>query len=364
MRLCLQTFDAGIKELRAYLESIDDEDQLLRSLAKTERQDKLTVTEQQLLSSVLAAHIGRKQYIYSVAIVSLYGLLERFVDSVVEAYVHRAASLVTSYKALPEAIVSRHTQLSLDLAKAITEERYRSGGTTEAQVIENLHLCLSGAPSFRMNAAAFVLHRGNVYLGKITDFLTAVGIDGHLRRVSQASEMLNFLQVKYPDRKIPLVADQDIPALFEPIDSLVSRRNEIAHGVINIEDIESIDLLNARCDFLLAYVHALYRVVLQEVIRLQVQKPDCKALGKPIQVFDHCIVCFEIKDGRVRVGDIIAAATNAALEPFRFSRIEGLQVNRAAQIEVIATEPTKFGAKVKFHANENYDYFLFADETL
>ena len=120
MRLCLQTFDAGIKELRAYLQSIEDEDLLLRSLTQTERHDKLTVTEQQLLSSILAAHIGRKQYIYSVTIVSLYGLLERFVDSVIEAYVHCAASLVTSYKALPVALVSRHTQLSLDLAKAIT----------------------------------------------------------------------------------------------------------------------------------------------------------------------------------------------------------------------------------------------------
>ena len=65
MRPCLQTFDAGIKELRAYLQSIEDEDLLLLSLTQTERHDKLTVTEQQLLSSILAAHIGRKQYIYS-----------------------------------------------------------------------------------------------------------------------------------------------------------------------------------------------------------------------------------------------------------------------------------------------------------
>jgi hypothetical protein len=360
MKSCIQTFDTGVSELSSYLSSTEDEAALITLLLKKK---DVPEEEKQLITSIKSAHVGRKQYIYSVAIISLYGLLERFVDSLIESFVHRIAKLVKTYKELPTAIVARHTQLSLELVKAIVDDRHRSG-ITEAEVVQNLHLCLSGAENFQVNGAAFVLHRGNIYLNKIGDFLTSIGVDAHLRRASLTRDMLECFQDVYPDRDIRNVADQDLPALFGPIDSLVDRRNEISHGVISVEDIESVDLLKSRCRFLSAYAHALYNVVLQEFLKYRLSHSNVHSLGKPVNVFDNSIVCFNISNARVAVGDLMAARTGELMETFRYGRINSLQVDRVAHKEIVATDLVCFGAKVPFRASAQYEYFVFSDDTI
>jgi hypothetical protein len=168
----------------------------------------------------------------------------------------------------------------------------------------------------------------------------------------------------YQDRDIRGVADLDLAALFEPIESLVDRRNEISHGIINIDDIESVDLLTARCLFLMSYVHALYVVTVQELLKHMAARTKMRLCGKPVAVFNHCIVCLEIANQEVAEGDILVAATQDSLEPFRFGRIERLEVDKVATKRVVATDPVKFGAQVSFHASEHHEYYLLTDDGL
>jgi RiboL-PSP-HEPN len=157
MPASLQTFRAGVDELLVFLANTEREAQLIGLLLDEARQALLVEGEKLLLSQIAEARTDRKRYIYCVAIVALYGLLERFVDSLVAAFVERIAGLVDSYQAMPDAIRKNHVPLSLDLVRAIMEDRYQP----QDEVIANLHSCLSGAPSFRVNGPAFVL-RGNL----------------------------------------------------------------------------------------------------------------------------------------------------------------------------------------------------------
>lgn len=356
MKTCMQTFRVNIDGLLTFLTNTEHETALIGLLLP--RQDVLENQEKQLLSQIATAHTDRKRYIYCVAIVSLYGILERFVEKLIEAFVDRIAGSVSSYQMMPEAIKKNHVLMSLNLAKAIVEERHRTG-TTHEDIIANLHSCLSCAPSFRLNGAAFVVHRGNLTLTKVTNFLSSIGIENHLRRVTMTRKLLDFFNQREPERDIRHVADQDLSALLQPIDDLVERRNQVSHGII--DDIESTDLLKERCHFVTAYGGALYDTMLQELLKYQVQLAGVQALDKPIAVYNNSIVCFENDNCRIAVGNILAAATGDALSPFRYSPIISLEINHESLTQITISEPTKFGAKVSFKASESYDYFVLPD---
>jgi hypothetical protein len=314
MKTALQTFEAGLIGLNEFLDSTENEARLLK-LYSERIGNALNSEEQSILASIAAAHVRRKQYIYTVTIVSLYGLLERYIDSIIELHVQMLSNIANTYTGMPRAIVDSHVIRSMELVKALAEDKFRTGALTEAQVIENLHLCLSGASEFRVNGSAFSIHRGNLTLAKIGEFLKGVGIQGALRRVCVTKPMLEYLGGRYPGRDIRSIADQDLPNVFEPINSLVQRRNEVSHGVVNIDELESVSLLKERCNFIDAYVHSLHCVFLQEIARAcSLSRKASVSLGRPIAVFDKKVVCFEMSSGEISVGDVLIAETGDEVE--------------------------------------------------
>ena len=364
MKTCIQTFEAGVKTLLEFLNTIEQESKLTSLLLQ--RQNVLENQEKQLLSKISEVGTNKKQYIYSVTIVSLYGLLERFIDTLIEEFVDRIATLVNSYGEMPEAIQKKHIPMSLELVKVVKEDRY--GSLTQETVIANLHSCLSGEKNFRVNGAAFVLHRGNITLDKITEYLTNVGIHPHLRRVTSADEFLKYFQKKEPERNIAKMSDQDWIALLEPINDLVERRNQVSHGVINIDDLESIELLKDRCRFVEVYGGALYNVILQEVLKAQIANgTSVKKLDKPINIYNNSIICFEtIVNKPISINDILVAETSNNLCPIFYSPIESLQINNEPleTIPVNNKNTTQFAAKVSFKGTDNYNYYLLEAGTI
>jgi hypothetical protein len=361
MRTSVQTFRAGVEELLIFLSSMANETELIGLLLQ--RQSILNSHESQVLTQIAAARTDRKRYTYIVSIVSLYGLLERFIETLIEAFIENIASAVNSYNRMPAKIRDNHIPNSIALLKAIGEERHRTR-TTQEEVIANLYSCLSGDTNFRMNGAAFVLHRGNINLARITEHLSSVGINTHFRRVILAPDLISFFRERDPERDIRNVADQDLYALLQPIDDLVERRNQVSHGVIDIDDIESIDLLKERCHFVAAYGNAVYNVVAQEVLKYQIDRANVQRLGKPIKVYNNSIVCFEANNTRIAVGNTIAAATSNTLEPFFYSEIVNLQINGKNISEIVSSESATFGAEVSFKASEKYDYFVLHDKVI
>lgn len=361
MKTCLQTFNTGVDELIAFLNTTEHESELIKLLLQ--HLATLQESENKLLNKIASTGTERKRYIYTVAIISLYGLLERCIDTLIEAFINRIASLVCSYKLMPDAIKKNHIPLSIELIKAIVEERHRECKTQE-EIIANLHSCLSSAADFHINSSAFVLHRGNITLKRITNYLTSIGIDAHLRRLILTPEFLKYFNEKYPERDIRQVADQDLSGIIGQVDDLVERRNQVAHGVINIDDIESIDLMKERCRFVAAYGNALYSIMRQDVLKYQIKHTDVQSLGRPIAVYNKTTVCFESSNCKIAVGDIIVASTNNDMEPIRDSPIVSLQIDHKDYEEIVITQPIKFGVKVSFKAVADYDYYVIPAEEL
>lgn len=353
MKPALADFHSGIDQLVLFLERTEREQELIALL--NERKDDLPTHEAEILKRLTAASTNTKQYIYAVAIVSLYGLLERLVDGIVSAFVMQLGEFGTSFRVLPEVIQKNHLPQSLALADALLKDRFRTE-TTHEQVIANLHSCFSGAKGYKLNGSAFALHRGNVNLVRITEMLSGVGAQHHLMRVVRTPTFLRFLQNLEPERDIRAMNDTDLKILLEPIDDLVERRNDISHGVVQVDDIQSVGLLKDRCAFVHAYGTGLYEMLLQDTLKYAADIGAAQALGKPIAVFNNTVVCFEA-ECHIAQGDQIFAVTADTLEPIRHSAIVSLEFDHVAQTEIAATTPIKFGAKVEFHANDGHEYY-------
>jgi hypothetical protein len=360
MKSGIQAFNLGIKELLIFINCTEDENELIGKLRNS---DLISSKEKELLGKIAHAHINRKRYIYSVAIISLYGLLEQLIDTLIEAYVRRLADSVNEYQKLPEAIRKSHTPLSIDLLKGILDERYWTNEKQE-DVIANLHSCVSNATPFRINSSAFIIHRGNITLSKIADFLSAIGINNPLKRASSTTAMLEYFAETQPGRDIIKICDKDIEALFKPIDELVERRNQISHGVVSIDEIESTELLKERCRFVSSYSKALYEILIQDFLKYRINLGDIQSLGKPIAVHGDSIVCFESNNCKIAVGNLIVADRNKSIEPVRYSKIDELQIDNQSYPEILISESTNFGAKVSFKVSKNYEYYVFTEEAI
>jgi len=355
MKECVDTFRFGVDDLALFLRNAEREAALTALLLNEARFSSLTPDEQELIKGISTAGTGKRRYLYAVAIVGLYGLIERFVDSILEDYVVQLTKFVSHYNDLPEAIRKNHLSASLDLLKAVNDGTYH-GESDASSIIANLHSCLSTPQSFQLNGPAFVLHRGNINLEKVRAFLGGLGIAAPLKRLILMPSLVSFFAERDPPRDPRSFSDDDLSLMLSPITDLVDRRNAIAHGVV--DDIESVDLLLARIAFLSAFVQAMHELLRHELLPFELCGSGIQELGRPIAIYNGKIVCFESKNCRIALGDWIVAKTEDSLLPYRISEILDLQVNKLSHKELRLTDTTRFCVRISFTARESHKFFI------
>ncbi len=354
MKTARAVFLTGLEQIGSFLDRWDHEQALIALL--NDRRTTLQPHVIDRLQAVLETSTNAKQYVYAVAIVSLYGLIERLVDSLVSRYILSLAEFGSRYDQLPEAVTNKHFRKSWDLADAIERGTYY-GNLTPSQIIANLHSCFSGATSYTLNGEAFSFHRGNVSLARMQDMLTGIGVKPLWRRLSLTPAFLNFQAQIDPERDIRSIADGDLEGLFAPIEDLVQRRNGISHGMLEVDQIEAVDLLRSRVEFVRAFGASLFELLDQDRLKYAADVGVALRLGQPIAVYNHRIVCFEADCG-IAVGDQILALTGEEREPVRTGEVLTLQVNNVDQQAIDAGQRVQFGVGIDFRANESHNYFV------
>jgi hypothetical protein len=361
MRAELADFTAGLDQLVSFLERTERENELVALL--NARRLELHAQEVALLQQLVERATHTRQYVYAVGIVSLYGLLERLVDRLVVSFVNHLGSFASAYTALPESFRARHLEQSLALATALLKDSFRTE-TTHERVVANLHSCLTGGGvNFMLNGHAFALHRGNHSLSRITELLGLVGVQAHLRRVVSTPAFRAHLAARMPERDWSVIAEAEAARLLEPIDDLVQRRNDVSHGAMSADQLESVPLLIERCYFLRAYGAGLNEVMLQDAMRHAAELGAARTLGQPVAVYDNRIVCFEAA-GPIAVGDLLFSVTQDAVQPVRRGRVLRLEVDRAPVPGIDSVVPVRFGAEVDFHAHPKHSYFMLPADRL
>ena len=142
--------------------------------------------------------------------------------------------------------------------------------------------------------------------------------------------------------------------LFQLIDELVERRNDIAHG----EDIDSIIKVTEfedYVDFLEGYGKAIFQALNERLIKFEAEHLYQK-IENVYNIYGHSILCFEIENNEISVGDSIIV--NLLDGGFVKKKITEIQKDSESFQTISSEEPTYIGVNLGGGISKGQTFFI------
>lgn len=306
---------------------------------------------QQLQEHHIKFRTSRKKFEYKASIISLYGLLERYIEIWVHEYLGSLCRLVDDYSRLDKKIRDNHFDLSLKLIAIITSrENAKYQHLSKERIINRLHSCIYNSSSYSINPEAFTISSGNLKHKRIVSLFETINI-------SLNSELKNNKRLKeyfQVERQISNIANLPTENLFNTIDDLVERRNQIAHGS-DISDILDISALEPYLQFLEKYCQAIFETLDKEAIK-QESIHKFKKIDRVIKVIDNSILACEIENKAIKVGDRLIIETVDS--DFYKTSILNIQVDNQSYPEIEITDRREIAVKVDRRIKQNQSFYI------
>jgi hypothetical protein len=294
----LTNFKSDIDGVREYINHIH----LVNEIERNNR-DSTNILLINLSKHLHSFGTSKKTFEYKSIIVSLYGVLEKHINIWIHEHIESLPSFYPKYEQFSEEFQKQHFDLSIRLISKISENKYsKYEHLKKEEVLTSLNSCIINN-DFKLNADAFLPFSGNLKHSKIVDAFKPLGINLE-SKLNKNTEFSNFLKLKYG-------TENSIPKrnFYLNIDDLVSRRNDIAHGV-EIDSILNVVEFEDYMEFLEHYGKAIFEIIIEKEIMhesLYLYKKIEKIKG----VFKKgSILCFEIQDCNIKVGDFIILKTS------------------------------------------------------
>jgi hypothetical protein len=284
----LQTFLSGVDGLISHIEFEEAKEEYFKDgLIKYSGRDEFSAEFRFFVHTIISrGATNGKRFLYNSMIVSLYGYLESFLESLVEEYVARLAEDCPSYADIPIKIREQHLELSIDLVKNTRKDRNISKEDKLAaikRIIGNMNSCINELEDFSLNEDAYSIHTANFRYDSIHNLFERAGVAGIVRlalekknlkdEISKISEFSGKV-----DKKIL------ISLITAELDDLAQRRNEISHGSLNT-DLQSFELFRSRANFVRSLGVALHDVLLERTEEFIFPLINKFNLGKPSMIF-------------------------------------------------------------------------------
>lgn len=354
MKKAFLTFQTEFDGLLSFLSSMESEDTLLQHILSENfgDADPLVTHAQAIVSN----STNRKRFTHCQAIIVMYGALERFIEDAIREFVVETRKLCTTYDQLPKTIKDKHSELSIEYLNRLKEGKVSGVDDGELHsAISRLNSSIEAQSDFLLNDRAFALRSANASVEKIRNLLSNIGIPLPLATLLQiASYRTGY--VKLYGAEPEQGDDSAVKRSFSKVDTLVSMRNQIAHGVVDLDNIEDVDLLRERAMDLRNFVIAVSDLMEMHFVQYCIQDHISSALSAPIAVYNNEIVCIEFPTGEMNTGDVVVIQVND--NDIRFGSIQSIQVDNVAVQSVIGQPGTALGFKIGFHAINREGYRL------
>lgn len=291
---------------------------------------------------------------YSAVIILLYAYFEKFLENTARYYLEDLCKCCETYDRLPEKIQKNHLEKSIDLIKNINLDKYRS--LTEQEILENLYHCQCENKN-TINFYAYMQHRGNFRSSTILDFFADIGINNINGKIANLDDFKTYIKVKTPELGIFLESkNKDFNHLYSRINDLVSKRNDIAHGMPTSQILSFEIIIDDYIDFIQNYSKSLQEVLYNQVLFYEI-KYCLLSLGKPIKVWNNEIIGIEVHNIKISVGDRIIG--KKADGNCKSGTIISIQVNGESKNSIeVEDDSVQVGLKVNFFIKENYEIFI------
>lgn len=354
MKSVLLDFEKELDALSTFLKATAAEEALhpmLKGLG-----DALTDQQKSEIDLILSAGTNKRRYSYALAIVTMYGALERFVESAVQRYIALVTQISGAYGRLPEGILKNHIRLSVDYLALVRDGKTRVDQSVET-IIAGLASCTPTSLKYEVTWRAFATRLQNVNRERTRDTFRDLGVNLSQRRLEATPSAQAFLAEQGALPAQPR-GDAEVQKLFSIVDEVVKARNSIAHGVAAIDQIDDIAILRSQIDEVVTYGRCLWEVLEQDAILHAIGCGNCAELQPVLAVFNKSIVCVEFAQGTIEVGNTICMVTGDVNAPIRHSSIQSIEIEKTSQSKVVGSAGTKIGMKVSFNASMERRYFL------
>lgn len=252
-KISLQNFKKDIDSIREYIKHID----IINNIGLKNRE----ATENSLKEFSEHLHFfskDKKLFEYKAIVISLYGILEKHIGIWIQEHIDTLPNLIPSYDKLPERIHKNHFDLSIKLISLISENRFdKYEHLRKEDVLIRLSSCINNPLDYRLNSDSFTLWSGNLKHSKIAEAFKPLDIE-LIKKLKDNIQFSEFLKENYGDN-----IENKGQELFSKIDDLVTRRNDIAHGV-NIDDILGITEFDDYINFLENYGQAIFETLVEK----------------------------------------------------------------------------------------------------
>ena len=346
----LERFKTELNQIREYLKHIQYVNNVVAYAVLEEDNEEIKALLNSLKEHDRSSKTDKRVFEYKAAIISLYGLLEKYIETWIKEYLDSLSNLVPNYNELDEKIRNNHFELSLKLINTIiSRESAKYQHLTKEEVLTKLNTCLVSPTNYQINTEAFVLLSGNLKHNKIVEIFKLLNLD--LNNELIKNESLNNevgLQTKEITRR-----EKDI--VYNKINDLVERRNQIAHGSETLDDILGISGLEPYIQFLEVYCQAIFETLFEEFIK-QESIYSFQKIEKVVQIFGSKILGFEIENYRIKVGDLLIIET--AEGRFYKKPILEIQFNNITYPELTISEKMNISVRVEPKIKENQTFYI------
>lgn len=358
MRDALTSFDTELDKLRRFLQASDAEDELFATLLA--RPEAERIETEAFLAPIQANSTTKRRQNYVSSIIVLYGALERYIEEAVAEYAETLVKIYREFTKLPESLRERHTMLTIDYLASLKDGKVRETEEVSA-IVSTLHDCLNGHSPFRLNARAFSLRSSNMKLDRIRQIMGNLEVQLGGRRVVSAPAYALLLEntsgILAKDMQ-----DGEIEGILDHIDELVGLRNDIAHGVANLESIEDSDIVRERAAKLQAFVAAINEILICELLKCRISMNHFKPVEGEVLVFGDNIACFSWPSGRIAPGDMLVMQPANRNADLRHGPIGSIQIDNVDQAEVHGRDGLMIGVRVPFKVKPNGTFYVWPQE--
>jgi len=346
----LENFTREVNQIREYLKHIQyvndvsayavletDNEQIRNLLNTLKEHDRSFRTDKRIFE-------------YKASIISLYGLLEKYVELWIKEYLDSLSNVVPEYNKIDQKIRDNHFELSLKLINTITSrETAKYQHFTKEEVLKKLNDCIVNPTKYQINTDAFVLLSGNLKHNKIVELFNKLNLDLN-DELLKNEELKN--EIGLNQNTISRI-EKDI--LYNKINDLVERRNQIAHGSEEVDDILSISELEPYIQFLDKYCQAIFQTLFEELIK-QESIHIFQKIENVINTYGNKVLAFELENYTIKVGDMLIVETKEGR--FYKKPILTIELNRKEYPELIITEKTSIGVSVEPKIKDNQTFYI------
>ncbi|MBC5839741.1 MAE_28990/MAE_18760 family HEPN-like nuclease [Flavobacterium muglaense] len=325
MNNILSEFQIEMDLLKYY---IDFQNRSYKNQSKIEKNNPESVLKTLTISKI-------KQFDFNSHIISIYGAYENFIEQLITKYLENICAIASSYNSLPEEIQKNNLNKTLEILKQLDYRKNKN--IRPEKLIEILHKNINeNSPVLNINA--FMNHSANFRISVIDNYFTEIGIKNISSLVRQYEPLKSYLENNVSD-----FSSKKSVIIFQIVEHICDLRNDIAHGVTNVQLINKTILFDY-IDFMKIFTESLYELINSNYLSkiYELNNNDVTV----INIFNKEILCFNTRGKIIDKKTKILVKSENHFPSVFYSNILDIQLNKKSISTTNLNENVDIGIKV------------------